>query len=200
MFFKASLRQLHLVEQTCNAGLRLFLDSSNQRDPETARIVVGDAARPGEEWPGGGAEYSAKFDDWNPPSFELNEAQIAEAIARPDRRSSATPISARPTCARFAQAQLETLLPLEVETRPGVILGHKHIPVARVGSYIPGGRYPMFGSAQMSIIPAKVAGVKDVVACTPPVKGQGYYPATINAMPRRERTGSSCSAACRRSR
>jgi sulfopropanediol 3-dehydrogenase len=69
-----------------------------------------------------------------------------------------------------------------VEIRPGVWLGHKHIPVKTVGSYIPGGRYPMFGSAQMSIIPAKVAGVKTVVACTPPVKGQGYYPATINAM------------------
>jgi sulfopropanediol 3-dehydrogenase len=61
-------------------------------------------------------------------------------------------------------------------------LGHKHIPVNTVGSYIPGGRYPMFGSAQMSIIPAKVAGVKNVIACTPPVKGKGYYPATVNAM------------------
>ena len=83
---------------------------------------------------------------------------------------------------KFAQAQLATMLPLEVEIRPGVILGHRHIPVNSVGSYIPGGRYPMFGSAQMSIIPAKVAGVKTVVACTPPVKGEGYYPATINAM------------------
>jgi sulfopropanediol 3-dehydrogenase len=63
-----------------------------------------------------------------------------------------------------------------------VILGHKHIPVGCVGSYVPGGRYPMFGSAQMSIIPAKVAGVKTVVGCTPPLKGGGYYPATINAM------------------
>ncbi len=82
----------------------------------------------------------------------------------------------------FARAQLATLQPLEVETRPGVWLGHKHIPVGSVGSYVPGGRYPMFGSAQMSIIPAKVAGVKTVVACTPPVQGAGYYPATINAM------------------
>jgi sulfopropanediol 3-dehydrogenase len=82
----------------------------------------------------------------------------------------------------FAQAQLATLLPLEVEIYPGVTLGHRHIPVSRVGSYIPGGRYPMFGSAQMSIIPAKVAGVEQVVACTPPVKGSGYYPATINAI------------------
>jgi sulfopropanediol 3-dehydrogenase len=82
----------------------------------------------------------------------------------------------------FAEAQHATMKPLEVELRPGVILGHKHIPVNCVGAYVPGGRYPMFGSAQMSIIPAKVAGVKTVVACTPPVKGEGYYPATINAM------------------
>ena len=61
-------------------------------------------------------------------------------------------------------------------------MGHKHIPVNSVGSYIPGGRYPMFGSAQMSIIPAKVAGVRTVIACTPPLKGEGYFPATVNAM------------------
>jgi len=69
-----------------------------------------------------------------------------------------------------------------VEISPGIILGHKHIPINRVGSYVPGGRYPMFGSAQMSIIPARVAGVETVVGCTPPVKGEGYFPATINAM------------------
>jgi sulfopropanediol 3-dehydrogenase len=79
---------------------------------------------------------------------------------------------------------MKTLRPLELESRPGVWLGHRHIPVRSVGSYVPGGRYPMFGSAQMSIIPAKVAGVSTVVACTPPVKGAGYYPATINAMKR----------------
>ena len=77
---------------------------------------------------------------------------------------------------------MKNVLPLESGDSPGVTLGHKHIPVNSVGSYIPGGRYPMFGSAQMSIIPAKVAGVKNVVACTPPVKGEGYFPATINAM------------------
>src|SRR5262249_34333394 len=83
---------------------------------------------------------------------------------------------------RFAEAQLQTMKPLEVAIRPGVTLGHRHIPVNSVGSYIPGGRYPMFGSAQMSIIPAKVAGVKSVVACTPPVAREGFFPATINAM------------------
>src|SRR5690348_11779373 len=77
---------------------------------------------------------------------------------------------------------METIGDLVVETRPGVTLGHKHIPVNSIGCYVPGGRYPMFGSAQMSMIPARVAGVKHIVASTPPVKGQGYYPATINAM------------------
>jgi sulfopropanediol 3-dehydrogenase len=85
---------------------------------------------------------------------------------------------------RFAEAQLTTMRPMETELHPGVWLGHRHIPVRSVGSYVPGGRYPMFGSAQMSIIPAKVAGVSTVVGCTPPVKGAGYYPATINAMKR----------------
>lgn len=87
-----------------------------------------------------------------------------------------------PPVFELTEAQLETMQPLEQELRSGVTLGHKHIAVASVGSYIPGGRYPMFGSAQMSIIPAKVAGVDTVVACTPPVKGEGYYPATINAI------------------
>lgn len=158
-------------------GHRLF-----EKDPQTAAIVSEmlldleahgmDAVR----------KYSRRLDDWDPPSFEMTPGQIQQAI------SQLTPQAIRDTdfcqgnVRRFAQEQLKTLLPLEVELRPGVWLGHKHIPVNAVGSYIPGGRYPMFGSAQMSIIPAKVAGVKTVVACTPPVKGQGWYPATINAM------------------
>lgn len=126
--------------------------------------------------------YSRQFDDWDPPSFELTAVQIDEAIARLPEQAVRDTEYCQSNVRRFAEAQLRTLLPLEVELRPGVILGHKHIPVNSVGSYIPGGRYPMFGSAQMSIIPARVAGVKKIVACTPPVKGQGYYPATINAI------------------
>jgi sulfopropanediol 3-dehydrogenase len=127
-------------------------------------------------------KYSGKFDDWNPNDFELSEQQIAEAIEKLDKQLIEDTDLCQENVRRFATEQLKTLLPLEVEIRKGVTLGHKHIPVNNVGSYIPGGRYPMFGSAQMSIIPAKVAGVKNVVACTPPVKGQGYYGATINAM------------------
>jgi sulfopropanediol 3-dehydrogenase len=153
-----------------------------ENDPETARIVSEmlldlekhglDAIR----------RYSEKFDDWKPKSFELSAQEIKGAIADLPPEVIKDTDFCQANVRSFAQAQKETLLPLEVETRPGVILGHKHIPVNRVGSYIPGGRYPMFGSAQMSIIPARVAGVKHVVACTPPVKGAGYFPATINAI------------------
>ncbi len=158
-------------------GHRLF-----ERDEETATYIIGmlkdlekrgmDAVR----------EYSKTFDDWDPPRFELNDAEINEAIAKCDRQLLEDTDFCQNNVRSFAEAQVKTMQPLETEIRPGVVLGHKHIPVGCVGSYIPGGRYPMFGSAQMSIIPAKVAGVETVIACTPPVKGEGYYPATINAM------------------
>jgi sulfopropanediol 3-dehydrogenase len=127
-------------------------------------------------------KYSAKFDNWSPKSFELSETEIERAIATLPYQVIEDTDYCQGNVRRFAQAQLKTLLPLEVEIRPGVLLGHKHIPVSSVGSYIPGGRYPMFGSAQMSIIPARVAGVKNISACTPPVKGEAFFPATINAI------------------
>ncbi len=160
-----------------NGGHRLF-----EHDPETARVVsemLADLEKNGMD---AVRKYSEKFDGWSPESFELSAAQIDQAISELDETTIRDTDFCQENVRAFAKEQLQTLLPLEVETRPGVILGHKHIPVRSVGSYIPGGRYPMFGSAQMSIIPAKVAGVKTVCAFTPPVKGQGYYPATINAM------------------
>ncbi len=160
-----------------DGGHRLF-----ENDPETAQLVSEmlldlekhglDAVR----------RYSAKFDEWTPPSFELDAKQIREAISRLDPEVIRDTTYCQDNVRRFAQAQRATLLPLETTPRPGIVLGHRHIPVGAVGSYIPGGRYPMFGSAQMSIIPAKVAGVKRIAACTPPVKGEGYFPATINAI------------------
>ena len=160
-----------------DGGHRLF-----EEDPETTRVVsqlLKDLEKNGMD---AVRKYSKKFDDWDPPNFELNEKEIAEAISKLPEQVVKDTDFCQANVREFAEAQLATMRPLEVELRPGVILGHKHIPVNSVGSYIPGGRYPMFGSAQMSIIPAKVAGVKTVIACTPPVKGQGYYPATINAM------------------
>ncbi|MBP7764281.1 MAG: histidinol dehydrogenase [Deltaproteobacteria bacterium] len=158
-------------------GHRLF-----ENDPETAKIVsemLSDLEKNGMD---AVRKYSNTFDGWNPENFELDEKQIQEAIGRLDPQTIEDTDFCQANVRSFAQAQLGTLLPLEVSPRPGVILGHRHIPVKTVGSYIPGGRYPMFGSAQMSIIPAKVAGVKNVYAFTPPVKGLGYFPATINAM------------------
>jgi sulfopropanediol 3-dehydrogenase len=153
-----------------------------ETDAETAAVVTRmlvDLERNGMD---AVRQYSRKFDDWDPSSFLLSEAEIREAIARVPEQGIRDTDYCQGNVRKFAQEQLKTMLPLEVEIRPGVILGHKHIPVNAVGSYIPGGRYPMFGSAQMSIIPARVAGVKRIAACTPPVKGQGYYPATINAI------------------
>ena len=158
-------------------GHRLF-----EEDMETAQYVsevLRDLRKNGME---AVRRYSLKFDEWNPPSFELSEQQVEDAIAQCDDQLLQDTSFCQGNVRSFAEAQFRTMVPLEIEIRPGVILGHKHIPVGCVGSYIPGGRYPMFGSAQMSIIPAKVAGVKTVVACTPPLKGGGYYPATINAM------------------
>ena len=127
-------------------------------------------------------KYSNKFDGWNPKSFELSKKEIKEAISKCDAQLIKDTDYCQDNVRRFARAQFSTIAPLEVEIRPGVILGQKHIPVNNVGSYIPGGRYPMFGSAQMSIIPARVAGVENIAACTPPVREMGYYPATVNAM------------------
>lgn len=128
--------------------------------------------------------YSRQFDGWEPATFLLSPKQIDDAIAQVPEQAIRDTDFCQANVRSFAEAQLATMLPLEVETRPGVILGHRHIPVRTVGSYIPGGRYPMFGSAQMSIIPARVAGVKEIVACTPPIHGKGWYPATINAIAR----------------
>lgn len=158
-------------------GHRLF-----ETDPETVKYVsemLTELRRRGLD---AVRDYSRRFDKWSPANFELSEKQIAEAVAQcPDELIRDTQFC-QGNVRRFAEAQLSTLRPLEVELRAGVWLGHRHIPVRSVGSYVPGGRYPMFGSAQMSIIPAKVAGVQTVIGCTPPVPGTGYFPATVNAM------------------
>lgn len=158
-------------------GHRLF-----QSDPECSEIAARMLADLEKRGLDAVREYSKRFDDWSPSDFELSPARIEEAIAAVDPHVIEDTDFCQANVRAFAQAQMGTLQPLEVEPRPGIILGHKHVPVRSVGSYIPGGRYPMFGSAQMSIIPAKVAGVKKVYAFTPPVKGMGYFPATVNAM------------------
>jgi sulfopropanediol 3-dehydrogenase len=126
-------------------------------------------------------ELSEKFDGWSPLSFRLTAQEVERAIAQVRKRDLDDIKFAQAQVRNFAQKQKETLRDLEVETLPGVILGHKHIPVGSIGCYVPGGRYPMVASAHMSIVTARVAGVKRIVACAPPHKG-GPHPAIVAAM------------------
>ena len=126
-------------------------------------------------------ELSEKFDGWSPENFRLSEAEIAQAMSEVSERDLDDIRFAQAQIRRFAEAQLASMQPIEIETRPGVILGHKHLPMNAVGCYIPGGSYPMVASAHMSVLTAKVAGVKRVIAAAPPYKGKPH-PAIVAAM------------------
>jgi len=116
--------------------------------------------------------YSAKFDGWDPPSFRVSPAQIREAEEHVDSKLQAQIEFSRLQVERFARLQRAScLVDFQVETLPGVTLGQKHIPVNAVGSYVPGGNYPLIASALMTIVVPKVAGVPRVVAVAPPQKG-----------------------------
>lgn len=117
-------------------------------------------------------EYSEKFDGWSPESFRLTLEQIEEIIATLPRQVIDDITFVQDQVRRFAQAQRDSMTDIEIETLPGVRLGHRHLPVASAGAYIPGGRYPLTASAHMTIITAKVAGVPRVAACTPPIRGK----------------------------
>lgn len=126
-------------------------------------------------------EFSANLDKWSPASFRLSESEIKEIISGLPQQVIDDITFAQTQIRNFAQIQRESIKDVEVETLPGVFLGHKNIPVNSVGCYVPGGRYPMVASAHMSVLTAKVAGVKRVIACTPPINGQ-IPAATVAAM------------------
>ena len=126
-------------------------------------------------------ELSEKFDKWSPQDFRLSAQDIERALSQVPKRDLEDIKFAQAQVRNFAQKQRETMKDLEVETLPGVVLGHRHIPVNAIGCYVPGGRYPMVASAHMSIVTAKVAGVKRIIACAPPFKG-GPHPAIVSAM------------------
>ncbi|WP_238366441.1 histidinol dehydrogenase [Mesobacterium pallidum] len=113
-------------------------------------------------------EYSARFDKAELEVFEVSMADREAAVARLDPQTRADTEFAIANVRAFAEAQLGTLSELEVEIRPGVHLGHRNIPLERVGCYVPGGRYPLLSAPIMTIVPAKVAGVEEVIACLPP--------------------------------
>ena len=126
-------------------------------------------------------ELSQKFDNWAPESFRLSETDIEAAMSKVSASDLADIRFAQDNVRRFAEHQKAAFKDVEVETEPGVILGHKNIPVDAVGCYVPGGKYPMVASAHMSVLTAKVAGVKRIVAAAPPFKG-GAHPAIVAAM------------------
>jgi sulfopropanediol 3-dehydrogenase len=117
-------------------------------------------------------ELSEKFDNYTPDSFRLSQEEIDALIATLTERELADIKFAQEQVVKFAQAQRDSMLDIEVETLPGVILGHRNIPVQSVGCYIPGGKFPMVASAHMSVATAKVAGVPRIIACTPPFQGK----------------------------
>ncbi|WP_170667739.1 histidinol dehydrogenase [Ruegeria profundi] len=126
-------------------------------------------------------ELSEKFDNYSPASFRLSHEQIDDLIGQLTDRELDDIKFAQEQVRNFAQAQRDSMLDIEVETLPGVILGHKNIPVQSVGCYVPGGKFPMVASAHMSVATASVAGVPRIIACTPPFQGKPN-PAVIAAM------------------
>ena len=126
-------------------------------------------------------ELSEKFDRWSPETFRLTETEIEAAMSKVAKRDLDDIRFAQEQVRNFARHQKAALKDIEVETMPGVVLGHKNIPVNSVGCYVPGGKYPMVASAHMSVVTAKVAGVPRIVASAPP-QGGAPHPAIVAAM------------------
>jgi sulfopropanediol 3-dehydrogenase len=126
--------------------------------------------------------YSEKFDNWTPKSFKVSRDEMTDAKKKLPVTEAEDIDFCQSQIRHFATEQMKRLVDFEVETFPGVHLGQKIIPVASSGSYVPGGRYPMLASAHMTVITPKVAGVSRAVACSPPVKGRGLWPATLYSM------------------
>jgi sulfopropanediol 3-dehydrogenase len=126
--------------------------------------------------------WSSELDRWDPESFVVGEAEFARAAEQLDDTLREHIAFAQEQVRSFAQAQRGTLSDLTVEPLPGVLLGHRHIPVGSVGAYVPGGRYPMLASSFMTVVVAKVAGVESIVACAPPQREGGIHPAMLYAM------------------
>ncbi|MDH3663743.1 MAG: histidinol dehydrogenase, partial [Alphaproteobacteria bacterium] len=121
---------------------------------------------------------SEKFDDYSPPSFRLSEQEIEAAMAKVAARDLEDIKFAQAQIRGFAEAQRASMTDIEVETLPGVILGHKNIPVQSVGCYVPGGKFPLVAAAHMSVLTASVAGVPRIVAMSPAQNG-APHPAIV---------------------
>ncbi|WP_345596479.1 histidinol dehydrogenase [Streptomyces marokkonensis] len=145
---------------------------------ERVAVILDDIRERGDE---AVRQYSEKFDGWNPESFRLSPDDIARIVSGVPTTVLDDIRFVQEQVRTFAQAQRDSLHDIEIETLPGVRLGHRHVPVAGAGAYVPGGRYPLTASAHMTIVTAKVAGVSRVAACTPPIRGE-IPAATVAAM------------------
>ncbi|WP_438959162.1 histidinol dehydrogenase [Nereida sp.] len=126
-------------------------------------------------------DLSVKFDNYSPERFALSQSEIEAAMSKLTSREIDDIKFAQAQIRNFAEIQRASMTDVEVETMPGVVLGHKNIPVQSAGCYVPGGKFPMIASAHMSVLTAKVAGVPRVVASSPPVNGEPH-PAVVTAM------------------
>jgi sulfopropanediol 3-dehydrogenase len=145
----------------------------------TVAAILDDVERRGVE---AVRDWSVRLDGWDPDSFLVGKEEVRAAVAALPAGLERHMAFAQAQVREFAERQFDTLHELEVETLPGVRLGHRHVPVDAVGSYVPGGRYPMLASAFMTVVVPKVAGVKRVVACAPPRDGRGIPPPMLHAM------------------
>jgi sulfopropanediol 3-dehydrogenase len=141
---------------------------ANKQVRLTVETILSDIEKRGDE---AVRELSRKYDGWDRPDFRLSQAEIDACMAQLTDQDLTDIAFAQTQVRNFAQKQKDTMLPLEVETLPGVILGHKHVPIADVGCYVPGGKYPLLASAHMSVLTAKVAGCDRVITAAPPFNG-----------------------------
>src|SRR6187551_2882700 len=151
-------------------------DEMERKVRETVQAILADVKKRGDA---AVRECSERFDKWAPK--RLSAAEIKAILERVKPETLRDIEFAQAQIRRFAEHQKAALRDIEVETLPGVRLGHRNIPVESVGCYVPGGRYPMVASAHMSIVTAKAAGVPRVVACAPPFEG-APHPAIVTAM------------------
>jgi len=154
------------------------IEAENIKVRETVAKIIADIKTRGDV---AVRELSANFDRWSPASFRLSQSEIDSLLASVSPQTIEDIQFAQAQIRNFAEHQKAALKDIEVETLPGVRLGHRNIPVSSVGCYIPGGRYPMVASSHMTIVTAKVAGVQRVIACTPPTGGKPH-PETVAAM------------------
>ena len=154
------------------------ISAADAKVRQTVEAILADITARGDD---AVKEYSKKFDNWEPKEFTLSNDEINKAIKKLSARELEDIQFAQTQVRNFAQIQRDSMLDVEVETLPGVVLGHKHIPVNAVGCYIPGGKYPLIASAHMSVLTAKVAGVPRVISTAPPYQGEPH-PAIVAAM------------------